>query len=103
MKEKFTIEDMTGEAFPLITLAEFCDKIDQAICQEISYDIKLERGSTIRGKGVLVYGAGGNTDELIIATYDQETGRLCDIRFNKHTIIWSTEYFRIKMINKKWR
>ena len=96
------IEDKNGFSFPMIVDGKFHPDISKMLCQEITFEICLGHNSTIRGKGSIVFGAGGNTDELMIFVDDREIGRLSDMRFRVKDIENNIKGFIIRMTNKEW-
>ena len=74
------------EKFPILVHGDFNEKMDSMLCKEVSFSITLGFNSTITGIGTLVFGAGGNTKELIIFVDDREMTRMSDMRFTADDI-----------------
>lgn len=74
------------EKFPILVHGDFNEKMDSMLCKEVSFSITLGFNSTITGTGTLVFGAGGNTKELIIFVDDREMTRMSDMRFTADDI-----------------
>lgn len=74
------------EKFPILVHGDFNEKMDSMLCKEVSFSITLGFNSTITGIGTLVFGAGGNTKELIIFVDDREMTRMSDMRFTAKDI-----------------
>lgn len=75
-----------AEKFPILVHGDFNEKMDSMLCKEVSFSITLGFNSTITGIGTLVFGAGGNTKELIIFVDDREMTRMSDMRFTADDI-----------------
>jgi hypothetical protein len=74
------------EKFPILVNGKFNEKMNSMLCKEVSFSITLGFNSTITGIGTLVFGAGGNTKELIIVVDDREMTRMSDMRFTEDDI-----------------
>lgn len=74
------------EKFPILVNGRFNEKMNSMLCKEVSFSITLGFNSTITGTGTIVFGAGGNTKELIIVVDDREMKRMSDMRFTKDDI-----------------
>jgi hypothetical protein len=74
------------EKFPILVHGDFNEKMDSMLCKEVSFSITLGFNSTITGIGTLVFGAGGNTSDLIIIVDDRDMKRISDMRFTADDI-----------------
>lgn len=74
------------EKFPILVNGKFNEKMNSMLCKEVSFSITLGFKSTIAGTGTLVFGAGGNTKELIIIVDDREMKHMADMRFTEDDI-----------------
>lgn len=74
------------EKFPILVNGRFNEKMNSMLCKEVSFSITLGFNSTITGTGTIVFGAGGNTKELIIVVDDREMKRMSDMRFTEDDI-----------------
>ena len=74
------------EKFPILVNGKFNEKMNSMLCKEVSFSITLGFNSTITGTGTLVFGAGGNTKDLIIIVDDRETKQISDMRFTADDI-----------------
>lgn len=74
------------EKFPILVNGRFNEKMNSMLCKEVSFAITLGFNSTITGIGTIVFGAGGNTKELIIIVDDRELKRMSVMRFIKDDI-----------------
>ena len=84
-----------GNKFPIIVRGKFNPILEKLFVKEISYNITFGYNATISGTGCMVYGAGGNLDDICIGVVDREIGRNTDMRFNLDTIIHNTKGFEI--------
>lgn len=75
-----------AEKFPILVHGDFNEKMDSMLCKEVSFSITLGFNSTITGIGTLVFGAGGNTSDLIIIVDDRDMKRISDMRFTADDI-----------------
>ncbi len=74
------------EKFPILVNGRFNEKMNSMLCKEVSFAITLGFNSTITGIGTIVFGAGGNTKELIMVVDDREMKRMSDMRFTTDDI-----------------
>lgn len=74
------------EKFPILVNGKFNEKMNSMLCKEVDFSITLGFNSTITGIGTLVFGAGGNTKELMIFVDDREMTRMSDMRFTADDI-----------------
>ena len=95
-KKFFTIDGI--DKIPIIKDGKFNEEINQLLCKEVEFKIKNEFSSTIRGRGTVVFGAGGNTDQLIIIVDDREMNRICDMRFSASLINYGFRSFEMEVI-----
>lgn len=96
MKKSFTIKNC--EQQPIILEDGFNEGLNHLLCKEVEFRITTGFGSRINGRGTLVFGAGGNTKEIIIITDDREMNRKCDMRFTLPTIKYDLREFKIYTI-----
>lgn len=74
------------EKFPILVNGKFNEKMNSMLCKEVDFSITLGFNSTITGTGTLVFGAGGNTRDLIIIVDDRDMKRMSDMRFTADDI-----------------
>lgn len=74
------------EKFPILVNGKFNEKMNSMLCKEVDFSIILGFNSTITGTGTLVFGAGGNTREIIIVVDDRDMKRMSDMRFTADDI-----------------
>ena len=86
------------DKYPLIQQGKFNNELDRMLCKEVEFRITTDFGSLINGRGTLVFGAGGNTKEIILITDDREMNRKCDMRFTLPTIEYALREFKIYAI-----
>ena len=89
-----------AEKFPILVNRKFNEKMNSMLCKEVDFSITLGFNSTITGTGTLVFGAGGNTRELIIIVDDRDMKQMSDMRFTADDID-KMKGFTIRTRNKK--
>ena len=75
-----------AEKFPILVNGKFNEKMNSMLCKEVDFSMTLGFNSTITGIGTLVFGAGGNTSDLIIIVDDRDMKRISDMRFTADDI-----------------